>query len=273
MKKTFTKCVVFLGFVFFFAMFSVGFGPATASAKDISTESPKQETPVPETQAEIKLRVKTKALVKDTKYTLKVYNLSENQKAIFKSSDPEVVTVNEKGVIRGISNGIALVTATIKEGPKTVTVLNCVVTVGPPAFNVKWTRSTVIIPVGKRSTLKTILLPFNTAESAKFFSADTDIVTISSTGKITAKSIGSTYVFTSINNGRFDFCRVLVVDEYTYNQLLDDPALLVDFDTKPADADTDADTDEELETKPTDTENETESEEEPDFPSSAKTGM
>mgnify|MGYP002508939660 CR=1 FL=1 len=75
-------------------------------AKEISdAETEAQPT---ETQAEIKLRVKTKALVKDTEYTLKVYNLSENQKAVFKSSDPETASVDENGVIRGIANGTAI---------------------------------------------------------------------------------------------------------------------------------------------------------------------
>lgn len=216
MKMLFKKCIVVLGFILFFALFSPDSSLITAHAKEIG----ESEMQTAETQAEIKLRVKTKALVKDTKYALKVYNLSENQKAIFKSSEPEIVSVNEEGIICGLSNGTAIITVTIKEGVKTVTSLTCEVTVGPPAINVKWTKSEITLLVGKRTTLKTILLPFNTAESAKFYSADTDIVTVSSTGKITAKAVGTTYVFTTIDNGKYDVCKVTVVEDG-----IDDPSL------------------------------------------------
>ncbi len=220
MKKFLSTCIAVLGFVFFFALFSPD-GRFTAFAKEISdAETEAQPT---ETQAEIKLRVKTKALVKDTEYTLKVYNLSENQKAVFKSSDPETASVDENGVIRGIANGTATITVTVKEGQKTAATLTCEVTVGPPAISVKWTKSEIVLAEGRRTTVKTLLLPFNTVESAKFYSVDTEVATVSSTGKITAKAPGITYVFTLIDNGKYDCCKVTIVDEDTYQQLLEDP--------------------------------------------------
>ncbi len=221
MKKFFLKCIVVLCFVFFFALFSPEGKFVPAYAKEVSETA--DDSQAAEAQAEIKLRAKTKTLVKDTEYTLTVYNLSEDQKAIFKSSDLEIATVDENGVVLGISNGTATITVTVKEGRKTITTLTCEVTVGPPAINVKWTRTEIVLAEGGRTTLKTILLPFNTAESAKFYSADADIATVSSTGRITAKSVGTAYVFTLIDNGKYDFCKVTVVDEDTYQQLLEDP--------------------------------------------------
>lgn len=224
--KTFSrKCIIVLGFVFFFALFSAKAPADTAFSKEIDSAA----EPQTETQAEIKLNVKTKALVKDTKYTLKVYNLSENQKASFKSSDPSIASVDEEGVVCGIANGTAVITVTVKEGLKTVATLTCDVTVGPPAISVKWTKSEIILTVGKRTTLKTILLPYNTAESVKFYSSDTEIATVTSTGKITAKSEGSTYVFAMIENGKYDFCKVIVVDKDTYEQLA---GSLEDYETE-----------------------------------------
>lgn len=215
--KTFCKrCIIVLGFVFFFALFSAKGPVDTAFSKEIAETA----EPQTETQAEIKLNVKTKALVKDTKYTLKVYNLSENQKASFKSSDPSIASVDDEGVVCGIANGTAVITVTVKDGLKTVTTLTCDVTVGPPAISVKWTKSEVVLTVGGRTTLKTILLPYNTAETVKFYSSDTEIATVTSTGKITAKSEGSTYVFAMIENGKYDFCKVIVVDKDTYEQLV-----------------------------------------------------
>ncbi len=220
MKKFITKCIVVLGFVLFFALFPYTNTAVSAHAKELNEPI---ATIVPEeTQAEIKLSVKTKSLVKDLQYELKVYNLTEDQKTTFKSSVPKVATVDEFGVITGISNGTTDITVTVKEGLKTVTTLTCTVTVGPPAISIKWIKSEVVLVVGKRITLKKIILPYNTAESAIFFSADTDIVTVNSNGRITAKEIGVTYVFTSINNGKFDFCKVTVVDEETYLKMLEE---------------------------------------------------
>ena len=219
MKTFLKKCIIVLGFVFFFALFSAGNPAITAFSKEVTESSDTQ----PETQAEIKLNVKTKALVKDTKYTLKVYNLSGNQKASFKSSDSSIASVDEEGVVCGIANGTAVITVTVKDGLKTVASLTCEVTVGPPAISVKWTKSEIVLAVGKRMTLKTILLPYNTAEAVKFYSSDTEIATVTSTGKITAKSEGDTYVFAMIDNGKFDFCKVTVVDQDTYDQLIELP--------------------------------------------------
>lgn len=215
MKTFYKRCIIVLGFVFFFALFSARGPVDTAFSKEIADTA----EPQTETQAEIKLNVKTKALVKDTKYTLKVYNLSENQKASFKSSDSSIASVDDEGVVCGIANGTAVITVTVKDGLKTVTTLTCDVTVGPPAISVKWTKPEVVLTVGGRTTLKTILLPYNTAEAVKFYSSDTEIATVTSTGKITAKSEGSTYVFAMIENGKYDFCKVIVVDKDTYEQL------------------------------------------------------
>lgn len=215
MKTFCKKCIIVLGFVFFFALFSANSPVDTIFSKE-TTDSTEPQT---ETQAEIKLNVKTKALVKDTKYTLKVYNLSAAQKASFKSSDAQIASVDEDGVVCGIANGSATITVTVKEGLKTVATLTCEVTVGPPAISVKWTKSEIVLAVGKRTALKTILLPYNTTETVKFYSADTEIAKVTSSGKVTAKAEGDTYVFAMIEKGKFDICKVTVVDEDTYEQL------------------------------------------------------
>ena len=58
-----------------------------------------------------------------------------------------------------------------------------------------------------------ILKPNNTVEEAKFSSNDTSIATVSVGGRITAKSAGVTYVFASIDNGKYDVCKVTVTEE------------------------------------------------------------
>lgn len=220
MKLLLKKCTVVLGLIFFFALF-LPIGKVDVHAKETTLTD--IEPTVAETQAEIKLGVKSKYLVKGKEYTLKVYNLTEKQKVVFRTSDSEIATVNEDGVIHGIANGTATITVLVKEGSKVVSALSCTVVVGPPAINVKWTKSEVVLLVGKKTTLKTIVLPYNTVETAKFFTANKKVATVSSTGKVTAKALGTTYLFTMIDNGKFDICKVTVVDEKSYQMLLENP--------------------------------------------------
>lgn len=172
---------------------------------------------------ELKLNVKTKALVTEKTYQLKVYNLADNQTVTFKSDHPEFASVDENGLVSANAVGTALITATVKSATKTVTQLECEITVGPPAISVKLTQPTIILMDGRKALLKTILQPLNTVEKAKFSSLDNLIASVSSAGRITARSIGTTYIVAAIDNGKYDTCQVIVVDEESYQALLDNP--------------------------------------------------
>ena len=172
---------------------------------------------------ELKLNVKTKTLVTEKTYQLKVYNLADNQTVTFKSDHPEFASVDENGLVSANAVGTALITATVKSATKTVTQLECEITVGPPAISVKLTQPTIILMDGRKALLKTILQPLNTVEKAKFSSLDNLIASVSSAGRITARSIGTTYIVAAIDNGKYDTCQVIVVDEESYQALLDNP--------------------------------------------------
>lgn len=172
---------------------------------------------------ELKLNVKTKALVTEKTYQLKVYNLADNQTVTFKSDHPEFASVDENGLVSANAVGTALITATVKSATKTVKQLECEITVGPPAISVKLTQPTIILMDGRKALLKTILQPLNTVEKAKFSSLDNLIASVSSAGRITARSIGTTYIVAAIDNGKYDTCQVIVVDEESYQALLDNP--------------------------------------------------
>ncbi|MDF2472522.1 MAG: Ig domain protein group 2 domain protein [Anaerocolumna sp.] len=199
MKNSFFyRCFMTLGLILFLSI--VPF-PMTASAAQVY-----------ETQSDIKLNVKSIALVKDTSYELKVYNISDSQKVTFKTNNSDVAEVNEDGKISAIDFGSALITVTVKDGYKTIATLDCVVTVGPSAFSIKLTKSEITLAVGGKTNLTAILKPNNTVEEAKFSSNDPSIASVSIGGKVTAKVVGVTYVFASIDNGKFDLCKVTVVE-------------------------------------------------------------
>ena len=162
--------------------------------------------------AEPKLNATDISMVTDDEFTLKVYNLTENQSLQFKSDDSSIVSVSKSGKLSALKVGETTITVTVKGAPQNASPLKCKVYVGPPAISVRLTLSELTIEVGKKKSLQVILKPNTTAESAVFTSIDPDVVAVSATGKLIAKAPGKTYVMSAINNGRYDLCLVTVVE-------------------------------------------------------------
>jgi len=205
-KKFLCKYMVFLGLMFLFT-FLPYLLPASGDIA-FATEVEKEKN-------EYRLNLRSVTLVNGKSFTLKVYNLEEDAKVTYKSADPEIASVNEEGTVTANKVGTTTITATVKRGTGS-TSLTCDITVGPPAFSVKMTRSMIILGLEQSDLLEVILKPSNTAELAKFSSYDPSIVAVSSGGRITAKKIGMTYVFAEIDATtpegyrKFDSCKVIV---------------------------------------------------------------
>lgn len=212
------KIKYILGFLLFF-VFVLSFNTNKAFASETTSANTTNDK-----QLEIKLNVKSKSIVKEKSYNLRVYNVLENHKISYKSSDSAIASVDEHGVVTGVDYGSATITVTVKEGSKTVATLTCDITVGPPAISVKLTKTDLFMVVGKKTTLKTILQPYNTVEEIKFISNDASIVTVSPGGRITANAEGATHIFAMIDNGKYDTCKVTVLSEEDYNKLVKDAA-------------------------------------------------
>ena len=166
-----------------------------------------------ENVVEPKLNVTEVSLVTESQFNLKVYNLTENQKAYFKSSDDSIVSVSKSGKLSALKVGEATVTVTLKDKTaKEDTVFKCNVYVGPPAISIRLTLSEVTLEVGKRKTLQAILKPNTTAETGIFTSLDPDIAAVSASGKVLAKKTGKTHIISKIANGKYDICTINVVE-------------------------------------------------------------
>lgn len=162
---------------------------------------------------EPKLNATEVSLVTDDTFNLKVFNLTENQKVYFKSDDDSIASVSTLGAISALKVGGTTITVTLKEkSVKEDKVFKCKVYVGPPAISIRLTLSDVTLEVGKRKTLQAILKPNTTAETGMFTSYDSDIATVSASGKILAKKVGKTIIVSSIANGKYDICIVNVVE-------------------------------------------------------------
>ncbi len=164
-------------------------------------------------QNSIKLNVKSKSLVKDATFNLKLYNVTESQKVSYKSGDSSVATVDDSGLITAANYGTTTITVTVKEGIKTAASLVCDITVGPSALSVKLTKSELTLVVGDKTSLTAILKPNNTVEEARFWSNDSNIAAVSIGGRISARSAGVTYIFAAIGDGKYDYCKVTVVEK------------------------------------------------------------
>lgn len=202
---SFKKCLLAIGLFLFLTVFfpiPVAGNVMIARASSVTGE-----------QSEIKLNVKSKSLVKDTTYALKIYNVLDSHKVTYKSGDNAIASVDENGVIKAVDFGTTIITVTVKDGIKTIATLECEVTVGPPAISIKLTKSEITLTVGSKTSLTAILKPNNTVEEARFSSNNQSIASVSTGGRITARSVGVTYIFASIGNGKYDMCKVIVVEE------------------------------------------------------------
>ena len=138
---------------------------------------------------EARLNVNEVAIAKDNTFRLRVYNVPRNARIIYRSSDVSVAFVDNRGYITGISNGECVVTATIVAGGSATDTLKCNVTVGPAAVSIKLTKTELVLLTGMKKTLKAIVSPLNTVEKPLFYSSDKEIASVTSIGRVRAKSM------------------------------------------------------------------------------------
>lgn len=165
------------------------------------------------TSKDIELNVTNQSLVVDTTYALNVYNLSNDYKVYYKSDSSSIASVSKEGTVTGNKVGIATITVTVKDGFKTVATLECSITVGPPAISIKLTKAEYALFVGDRTSLKGILKPDNTVENPRFVSTDSEIASVNSVGKITAKAVGEVFIYAFLDNGKNDYCKIIITEK------------------------------------------------------------
>lgn len=154
-----------------------------------------------------------------TKITLKVKQSTSRVKVTglangdavkaWASTNKSIVTVDSKGVIKaGSKTGTAKVSVTLKSGKKAY------VTVVVQKTTVKTTKITGVpskltLKKGAKTTLKPVRAPFTSGEKTTFVSSNKSVVTVSSTGVITAKKKG-TAVITVKSGSKKVTCKVTV---------------------------------------------------------------
>ena len=125
------------------------------------------------------------------------------------SSDENIVTVDETGLVTSIKPGNAVVTASCESVKATCKIVVREVSVSSISLN----YSNVILKKGEVIQLIAEVYPENANDKRVLWSSsDINVVTVEPDGKLTAVGVGEAYLVISCN-GIIKFCDVTVIDE------------------------------------------------------------
>lgn len=128
------------------------------------------------------------------------------------SSNLDIATVNADGIVTAISKGDVIITVTTEDGDLSD---SCTVTVEMPVIaviSVELNSHTLTLNIGETSKLTATILPDNaTNKGVTWISSNTDVVTVSIDGLITAITKGSATITVITEDGNLsDICEVEV---------------------------------------------------------------
>ncbi len=127
------------------------------------------------------------------------------------TDDPAIATVDDKGIVTAIKQGVTVITATSANGMKAtckVTVIPRVIAVASITLN----RTEIEIIKGDTFDLIATILPDDaTDKTVTWKSSDRSIVTVSEEGVVTGVGLGTATVYASSSNGLTAECIVTVV--------------------------------------------------------------
>lgn len=153
----------------------------------------------------LKGTVTIKATVKPTK--------AANKKLIWESSDPNIASVTQKGVVKGKKEGTVTITATAADGGgASQSVKVKVELVRIKSITLKDTK----VAVGKKAKLKATIKPSNAAnKKLRWETSDPSKVTVDKNGNVKGKAAGEAYVtaFATDGSGQFGTCKITVTSK------------------------------------------------------------
>jgi len=115
------------------------------------------------------------------------------------SNKTSVASVSSSGVVIAQSAGNATITVTTSDGAKTA---SCVVTVKPRVTGVSLDNTDITLSLGETRTLMATVSPADAIDkSVTWSSNNTSVATVSSSGVVTAKGIGSATITVRTNDG------------------------------------------------------------------------
>lgn len=187
---------------------AVGTGSATLTVTLKNGKKLSKTFTVNKPKAEITLNKSRLAMKVGQSQVLQAILSKSTGKVTWKSSNQNIVSVDQNGKITAKKSGTAVITATTSGG-KTA---NCVITVGDnvPVTKVNVSATSVKLTVGQTYQLHTSVSPSNaTDKSVKCSSSNPNVASVSY-AKITAKSVGTANITVKSTNGKTAVCKVTV---------------------------------------------------------------
>ena len=143
------------------------------------------------------------------------------------SFDTSIVNVDDNGLLTAKSAGKTQVMVRTEEGGHYAL---CNVTVKQHAMGVKMSYTQITLNVGEYFDMDVTVTPANATEASLLWeSLDTNIVTVSSTGRITGRAVGTGKIMVKTQNGSNSFCTVTVV-EPVFSLELDEEEVTIDIE-------------------------------------------
>lgn len=132
--------------------------------------------------------------------------------AVYESSDAAVASVSADGTVRGVSEGVAVITADVGD-----TVLTCEVSVSAQASHYAYALSDRSLDLyeGAEQKLTLTVLPEKQAD-VSFRSSDPSVAAVDEEGNVTAVAEGRTQIYAEADGQRF-VCEVNVRAMYVLN--------------------------------------------------------
>lgn len=129
-----------------------------------------------------------------------VPDYAKDHNITFTSSNPEIATVSETGMIKAIKPGVAKITATASNGVKAETEVTVKEIIKVKTINVY--PKSLSLTVGKSATISIRIIPSNAVDkTVTWSSSNTKIATVSNKGVVKAKSKGDAKITVKSSNG------------------------------------------------------------------------
>lgn len=128
----------------------------------------------------------------------------------WKSSNEGIATVNNNGLVKGISLGYCVVTATSVDGGFSA---DCLVTVVQPVYGVTIEKHTLSLDVGEQEQLYANIQPVNADNKRVIWSSsNSEIAEVDIDGNVTAKKSGIAFIKAESEDNplAIDSCKVIV---------------------------------------------------------------
>ena len=124
----------------------------------------------------------------------------------WESSDSDIVSVDDNGIVRGKSNGTAVITARTSNG----LTANCTVTVLVPAVSIQLSHDSMTLEKGRSKYITAGLSPSDSTDVIIWTSDNPSVAEVYK-GQITAKEAGTVVITATTTNGLTASCTVTVV--------------------------------------------------------------